>query len=262
MLNRREFVTLSGAAAAAATLTLPESTANAQDTAMRDYYELRKYTFADADQIKAFHKYMKNVAIPAYNRIGVAKVGVFVPMEDDKTILTIAVHPNAESVATATQKLLADDTYRNKGADFLDTPSSSPAYTRIETSLMMAFKGMPTFETPVTNSGRIYEFRNYQSHSVVAGQKKIEMFDVGEIDIMRDTDLGPVLYGEHLTGPDMPNLTYILSFKDMDAHKAGWKKFVADPAWKEISSKPEYANKAILSDISKIFTQPTKYSQI
>jgi NIPSNAP len=262
MLNRREFVTLSGAAAAAATLTLPESNADAQDSAMRDYYELRKYTFADADQIKAFHSFMKKVAIPAYNRIGVAKVGVFVPMEDDKTILTIAVHPNAESVTTATAKLLADATYRKKGADFLETPSSAPAYTRIETSLMLAFKGMPTFETPVTNSGRIYEFRNYQSHSVLAGQKKIEMFNSGEIDIMRNTDLNHVLYGEHITGSDMPNLTYVLSFKDMDAHDAGWKKFVADPAWKKISSKPEYANKAILSGISNLFTQPTKYSQI
>ena len=54
MLNRREFVTLTGAAAMSATLAQPSNTANA-DSHARDYYEYRQYTFSTDTQIKAFH---------------------------------------------------------------------------------------------------------------------------------------------------------------------------------------------------------------
>ena len=114
----------------------------------------------------------------------------------------------------------------------------------------------------VTSEGRVFEVRNYHSPTVKAGQKKIEMFNNGEIDIMRRVGMGPVVYGEHLTGPDMPNLTYILSSPSMRERGKAWGRFGKDPAWKEISSKPEYANSAILSGIESFYIEPTEYSQI
>jgi hypothetical protein len=261
MLNRREFIALTGAAVTA-TLIDSETSLMADGHEARDYYELRKYTFANGDQKAAFHKYLEKAAIPAYNRIGVRAVGAYDVKDHDVLIYVIIVHDSVESFATATEKLLADDKYVKKGKDTLNTDAKNPAYSRIETTFMKSFKSMPTFETPYKNKERVLELRNYQSHSVKAGQKKIEMFNVGEIDIMKNTTLGPVLYGEHLTGPDMPNLTYILSFPNMDAHPKSWRTFATDPAWKEISSKPEYANSAILSGISNLFLLPTEYSQI
>jgi hypothetical protein len=127
---------------------------------------------------------------------------------------------------------------------------------------MKSFAGIPTIEQPVTSDGRVFEVRNYHSPTVKAGQKKIEMFNNGEIDIMRRVGMGPVAYGEHLTGPDMPNLTYILSYPSMPESGKAWGRFSKDPAWKEISSKPEYANAAILSGIESFYIEPTEYSQI
>ena len=51
---------------------------------------------------------------------------------------------------------------------------------------MVAFKGMPQVERPITSTDRIFQLRIYESPSVITGQKKIEMFnDGGELEIFR-----------------------------------------------------------------------------
>ena len=260
-MDRRDFMTTTGAIVTATALSASNS-AEAQDSKARDYYELRHYTFASEDQIAGFHTFMEEAAIPAYNRIGINPVGVFTPQKEDNTMWVLIRHTSLESFATATSKLLTDKKYLKKGAAFLDADPKTPAYTRIETTFMKSFAGIPTIEQPVTSEGRVFEVRNYHSPTVKAGQKKIEMFNNGEIDIMRRVGMGPVVYGEHLTGPDMPNLTYILSYPSMRERGKAWGRFGKDPAWKEISSKPEYANSAILSGIESFYIEPTEYSQI
>jgi hypothetical protein len=64
-------------------------------------------------------------------------------------------HRSAESLLTSTQKLLADAEYLRKGADFLNAPADKPAFQRMESSLLLAFKNMPTLDTPVSNPGRV-----------------------------------------------------------------------------------------------------------
>ncbi len=189
-------------------------------------------------------------------------MGVFEPLEGSGPLYVLVRHTSPESFATATEKLMADEEFLSKGAAVLDAPPERPAFTRIETSFMRSFSGMPTLEIPVSTPGRIFEFRNYESPSVLAGQKKIEMFNIEEIDIMRRTGIGPVFYGEHLTGSVMPNLTYALSYDGMDARKEAWDRFRVDAAWKELSAKPEYANAKILSAINSAYMKPTAFSQI
>jgi hypothetical protein len=60
----------------------------------------------------------------------------------------------------------------------------------------------------------------------------------------------------------MPNLTYMLAFKNMDEQKAAWKKFVSHPEWKRLSAMPEYSDKAILSNITNLQLVAADYSQV
>jgi len=153
--------------------------------------------------------------------------------------------------------------YRSRGAEFLDAPADRPAFQRVESSLLLAFKGMPTLETPIRSPGRIFQLRIYESPSVKTGQKKIEMFnDAGEIDIFRRVGLHPVFFGETVIGSKMPNLTYMLVFESEAQLKENWSKFVSDPAWKRLSKMAEYADKSILSGITNLILKPAEYSQI
>ena len=259
-MKRREFL----AASCAAGLTgLKGSTSFAQvGSSRRDFYELRKYTIENQAQKDGFDAFMAKAAIPALNRIGINPVGVFEPEDDINPVYVLLRHKSMDSIATATRKLLADPEYLAKGANFLNAPSSDPAYARVESSILLAFAGMAQLEKPVTSPGRVVQLRIYESPSVKTGQKKIEMFNRAEIDIFRKTGLHPVFFGESLSGVKMPNLTYMLMFKDRTEQKTNWRKFGSHPDWKKLKSIPEYADKKILCGITNLNLKPAQYSQI
>ena len=126
---------------------------------------------------------------------------------------------------------------------------------------MVAFEDMPGLEIPVSNEGRIFELRIYESHSDIAGRKKIDMFNEGgEIAIFRKTGLSPVFFGETLFGPSMPNLTYMLGFTSMAERDAAWQRFIDDPEWHALRDQLIY--KDTVSNITDFILRPTSFSQI
>jgi NIPSNAP len=261
MANRRQFLAAAGGIGLAS--TFGGGGASAADGAQRDLYELRRYQIGDEGQKQGLDAFLRDAAVPAWNRAGVSPVGVFHPEKDLSPIYVLLRHPSAESVITCTQKLLADAEYLAKGAPVLNAPASAPAFTRVESSLFLAFKGMSAIDAPVKSSGRIFQLRTYESPSVKTGQKKIEMFnDAGEIAIFRRVGLHAVFFGEALVGAKLPNLTYMLVFESEDELKANWKAFVGSPEWKALSKKTEYSDKAILSGITNLILRPAEYSQI
>lgn len=231
---------------------------------VRDTFELRKYEIETAEQKAGFDSFAREAAIPALNRLGIKPVGVFYPNEDLSPIYVLLVHRSVQSFATLTHRLSEDQEFLDRGSAFLNAPGDSPTYKSMEVSLHLAFEGMPTLERPVEAPGRIFQLRIYESPSVSAGQKKIQMFNEGEIAIFRKTGLHPVFFGETLAGTKMPNLTYMLAFKDMAESKANWKQFGGDPDWQALRSMPEYTDRAIIrkGGITNLYLKPADYSQI
>lgn len=229
----------------------------------RSYLELRMYHVQTQQQRDAFETFAREAAVPALNRLGIKPVGVFYPVEDLSPIYVLLPHPSLASVTTLVERLGADSEFVRRGAAFLEAPASDPAYTRVESSLMVAFREMPQVERPITSDGRIFQLRIYESPSEVTGQKKIEMFnDAGELAIFRRVGLHPVFFGETVVGPKMPNLTYMLSFDNMEQLKENWKTFGGDPAWQRLRAMEEYADQRILSNITNLILKPAPCSQI
>ena len=54
----------------------------------------------------------------------------------------------------------------------------------------------------------------------------------------------------------------MLRFADLADLNAKWNVFVSDPAWKELSHRPEYADAEIVSNITKLYLNPLSCSQI
>jgi hypothetical protein len=194
-------------------------------------------------------------------------VGVFNVMTgpDSPTVYALIRYSSLEQLATLGGQLQADAEYQRAGAEFINCPATDPAYVRVESSLMVAFGGMPKLEVPAGAAGnqpRIFELRTYESHSKKANRKKIEMFDVGEIAIFRRAGLQPVFFGETLIGAKLPNLTYMLVYENMAARDRAWGAFGADPEWKKLSTTPGFTDPEIVSNISNVLLRPAPYSQI
>jgi hypothetical protein len=265
-MQRRSFVKgslISGAAAAiapVAAMAKPE----VDRPPYREHYELRVYTFKNAQQQKTTEDFYRDVFVPTVKKQINEPVGVFIELNSTgQTRLYVLIPYNVyERYAGLNHALETDKEYWAKGAAFLNAPASDPAFERMDTSLMKAFMHMRMKQLPPREQ-RIFELRQYKSATEAAGKKKIEMFnDKGEIDIFKRLGFKPVFFGETIFGNDRPNLTYMVTFKDMEDKAAHWKAFVDDPEWKKISAVPEYADALLVSKITSTMLVPTSYSGI
>ena len=264
-MNRRDF--LSASAAAGLVPLAGAAPLAAQPQEGREYFELRRYHAIPGPRQRALTSFLGEVAVPAINRAGVPTLGAFSVTygENAPTVMLLLVHRSLDSVATLRERLMADQEYRSAGAAVVDAPFADPAYVRVESSLLRAFVDMPRLEVPAgaaARTPRIFELRRYESHSDPAALRKMEMFNNrgGEINIFRKTGLTPVFFGETLVGPQMPNLTYMLTFPDMAARDAAWAVFQSDPEWRQLAGDPYYAD--TVSSITDVILRPLAFSQI
>jgi len=206
--------------------------------------------------------YLRDTAIPALNRLGVSSVGVYYQDKPGPKpmVFVILRHASLEQFAASTQ-LLADATVQKAGADYLGVPAAEPVYERIESWLTQCIDGMPKLAVPPKGQ-QTYQLRIYESHSEMAGRKKVEMFNTAELALFRKSGMEPVFFGQTIIGPNMPNLTYMLSFKDIAAKEAGWKTFAGSPEWAKLKTTPGFTDKEIVFRITNLMLVPAPYSQI
>lgn len=260
-MRRRDFL---GASCAAGVVAASGAAAGAEApaTAAKELLELRLYK-ADAGPMREkLDKFLAEVALPAWNRLGIQPVGVFCFLDPKVADLYVLLpHKTIESFATVAQRLEADQDYQKAGAAALDPPKNEPLYKRIESCLMLAFDSVPKVEVPTKKDTRVFQLRIYESHCEERARRKIAMFNEGgEVALFRKVGMPPVFFGQTLVGARMPNLTYMLGFEDEAAQKAAWANFLAHPDWKKMSSDPQY--KDTVSNITNIMLRPTAYSQI
>lgn len=264
-MKRREFLTTSLVASAAAATTSFAQTTGEKSDMNREFYELRIYQLRQGPMLSRFDKFYRDVAVPAWNRAGVSAVGVFDVMigPDQPAKYVLLPFASWDAMNAAREKFESDKAVLE--SEFANLPPTDPGYIRKQSSVLLAFKSVPKLEIPAQTKEkkpRLFELRTYEAHSRRANKKKVEMFDVGETDIFRRTGLQPVFFGEGLVGTNLPSLTYMLVFDDMATRDKNWGQFVNHPDWKKLSTTPGYTNAEILTNITSVFLRPTGYSQV
>lgn len=270
-MKRREFLRNSVAAISAAGVTSwktePAAASDSQQAA-REFYELRIYQIPSPEMHQVMDGYLQNALVPALGRLGIERLGVFTAMEQqdhapDHSIFMLIPYKSLDMAARQRDALAADQEYLAASKTYYAQPKDQPAYRRINSRLLRAFVGMPVMELPpetTKDQARMFELRIYESHNEDAARRKVEMFNQGEIQLMRDVGLGPVMYGETLIGDNVPNLTYMLSAPNMEAHQAHWKRFIDHPEWKRMKKIERY--QGTVSNIENYYLTPTSYSRM
>ena len=264
-INRRNFLTVSAALAVVAGTKNVVKAEGDESGKRQEYYELRVYNTKDASKKKMVESYLEKALIPALGRMSIDRIGVFTNRDnlDDNSVYVLIPYSTLEIFSAVNPKLLKDKEYYPAAKEHFAALQDDPVFTRINSRFYKAFEGMPVIEMPkqtAANKPRIFELRIYESHTEEKAALKVDMFNSGEIQVMRDTELAPVFFGEALIGDDLPNLAYMLSASDHEAHVAHWAKFGAHPEWKRMRVMPKYSD--TVSKITNIFLIPTAFSQI
>ncbi len=262
-LDRRQF--LAGSVATVAMTGTAGDTKVHPRCQAQEFYELRHYQIASAEKKQIVSNYLEKGLLPALNRMGIDRVGVFTALEDaeDLSIHVLIPYPTLDAFSELNPKLAKDKRHRKAATNYFGQPKKDPAYLRISSRFMKAFSSMPVIEMPgqtKQQQSRIFELRTYESHNEDAARRKVHMFDNGETELMRNVEMAPVFFGEMLVGDDVPNLTYMLSAANMEEHKAHWKAFLAHPEWDRMKKIPMY--KGTVSKIRNWFLKPASFSQI
>ena len=109
-------------------------------------------------------------------------------------------------------------------------------------------KLIPT--TLKSNPDAVYELRSYECPTEELHRIKVNMFNEGgEIALFKRLDFQAIFYGDVLSGSRMPNLVYMVVFKDTASRDEHWKAFGGSPEWKKISVDPMYRNNISVNHI-------------
>lgn len=238
---------------------------SAQKT-VREYYQLKIYSFDTDKQAQATDDYLKNAFLPALKTFDVNNIGVFKPRPTDsvtpKKTYVLIPFESLVQFRLVEDALAMNEAHLEAGKAYLTAPHDNPPYARMESILMRAFEDMPVM-APSKLDGpredRIYELRSYESATEAIFKNKVDMFNAGgEISLFDKLGFNAVFYAEVISGPTMPNLMYMTTHANQESRDANWKSFVDAPEWNTLKTMPKYQNN--VSKNVTLFLYPTEYS--
>lgn len=228
------------------------------------YYQIKIYHLHNKDQEETIDNYLKNAYLPALHRMGIPYVGVFKPIAKDtveQLVYVFVPFKKIDELLKIDDVLDRDQQYQETGKDYLNALYNNPPYTRIESVLLKAFKGMRQPALPnltLPKPQRVYELRSYESATENQSLNKIGMFNDAEMDIFTKLNFNAVFYGQVISGSHMPNLMYLTTFNDKADRDKHWASF--GPEYKKISTLPKYQHNQSKSTV--LFLYPVNYSDI
>jgi len=240
---------------------------SAGSAAERDYYQIKIYWIEDDAQEEMLDSYLKDAYLPALHRAGIEKAGVFKSIEEENEgknfVVVFIPFPSLKEFEELPQRLKNDDAYQASGGEYIKAPYDQPCYERIETILLRAFSTAPHLGEPVNQgmkSDRVYELRSYEAATELLYERKVEMFNQGEIALFIKLGFNPLFFGEVLVSSHMPHLMYMITFSDEKSQEAHWNTFRDHPDWLEMKDLERYQN--TVSTITRYLMYPADYSDL
>jgi hypothetical protein len=191
-------------------------------------------------------------------------VGVFTSIVAPHQPLTLMVSgfSTLEEVDAAGLRMARDADFQ-RASEKLES-GSEPAYDRSDRVLLRATQFSqdiaPLKEKPKTP--RVFELRVYHSPTYRQLGFLHERFSGPEIGIFHRVGIFPILYGDTMIGPNMPNQTYLIPFENLAAREKAWDAFAADAEWQKVRADSVARGGEIVADQNIMLLRPTPYSPI
>lgn len=266
-MKRREVIK-SGIAAGVVSATTINAATSARVNAAAEgshFYELRTYQLRNDINPGRLRDFFQNHWMPAMKRQEVGPIGCFNVASGMQTpSLIVLIDYKSLAEMQAVMERLANDREYTKAAREFEASAEMP-YVRYESALFRAFDKHQKIEIPPIDDkkpGRLFELRTYESRSTASLKNKMDFFNQEEIRIFRDCGFATVFFGEAITGPRLPGLTYMIGFDNMEARDKAWGTFINNEDFKKFRVKPGWTDPETVSNIYGAFLRPTPFSQI
>jgi len=266
MHNRRDFLMKNapGAAMASAALLGAGAAAAAPDAQAQPYIvECVTFRLQSGPQGGNLMGWLDKHAMPLWQKHKFGPVGVF----------TVDVGPHIPSVfLLRVYASLADR--QAMWVSLASDPAWSAAIAALEKDGPGSFREDMTilasthFSPAITASAagdpthKLFELRIYESPTWKQLGDLHDRFAGGEIDIFHKSGIHPIFYADTLTGPNQPNMVYMIPFENAAARESGWAKFRDNPDWVKLRDESIRKGGEIVRNISNMILTPASISMI
>ncbi len=234
-MNRRSLMQSVGGAAMLSALA---GEAEAQQTGRKTrLYQLDYLYYRQGDQGTRINQFLSS-QMPLLTK-NIPVYGVFTSLiaPHNPVTLVLAGFSGFEEMQSAEERIQKDSGFQGALEEL--EKGSEPPCDRVDRALLRATDFSPEIvplkEKP--KAPRIFELRVY--HSPTERQLRLlhQRFAGPEIAIFHRSGVHPILYGDTLIGPDMPNLTYLTPFASLAEREKAWDAFGADPEWTKVRAE-------------------------
>jgi hypothetical protein len=227
------------------------------------YYQIATLRLQFGEQMGRVLGWFEKRVFPFFEKhkfgpIGMFTVGVGPAIP---SVVAILNHPSLGAMEAAFASLEADPDWP-AARDELE--AGSPAFYREDSVLLRAtpFSAPLKASAPGDPAHKLYELRIYESPSTRQLGYLHDRFAGGEIDIFHKSGIHPILYGDTIIGPNMPNMTYLIPFEDEGSREKAWKAFGSNPDWQRIRDESIKKGGEIVRNITNMFLSPTSFSML
>lgn len=246
----------------AATLVL--GIANAMIAAEQDtrVFELRTY-YAPPGRLDDLHARFREHTIKLFDKHGLKSIGYWTPIENPENKLVYALaFPSREARDKAWKAFVADPVWQ---AAKKATEANGPIVSKIESVLLGATDYSPIVEPEIVGD-RIFELRTYTASAGNLGNLNAR-FRNHTVKLFEKHGITNVVYWCPLEGQPGAGemLIYLISHKSIDAAKASFDAFRADPAWiaaRAASEEKAGGSLTVPGGVQSEFLKATDYSPL
>jgi hypothetical protein len=229
-----------------------------------NFYNVWFYNLKNGSQPNRIHEFLKNGMLPALARAGAGPaiaLEALVAPHMPQVVLLFGCS-SFEDLWTMHNKITQDTEYR-KQMGIVEQGEEAP----FESEQVMLLQATPFSPELVADkeprkTPRVFELRVYHSPTWRQLRALHERFAGPEIQIFHRSGVNPVLYSSTIIGPNMPNLTYLIPFENLDAREKAWAKFGADPEWVKVRKESVEKYGQISSVIQISLYKATPYSPV
>jgi hypothetical protein len=235
-------------------------TSPAADTDTR-VFEMRTYHAAPG-KLDELNARFRNHTVKLFEKHGITNLGYWMPIDNaDNLLIYVLAYPSREARDTSWKEFAADEDWKKAKAE---SEINGKLVTKVDQLFLTATDFSPAIKPSVGTGGRVFELRTYTTTPNNLPVLHARFRD-HTMTLFAKHGMTNLFYWKLL--PDQPNaentLVYMLAHASVDAAKASFGAFRADPDWiaaKKASEDKGGGSLTIADGVKSVFLKATDYS--
>ncbi len=230
-------------------------------------FEMRTY-YAPEGKLDALNARFRDHTLALFQKHGITSIGYWVPVENkDNKLVYVLAYPSREARETSWKNFFADPAWKQaREASERDGKLVAKVEQRFLTTTDFSRFSETSTKPATASSPRVFELRTY---TTTPGnlQALHARFRDHTMDLFAKHGMTNLFYWQLM--PDQQGaentLVYLLSHASVDAAKASFDAFRADPAWTAARNASEQKAGGSLTapnGVESLFLLPTDYSPL